>query len=124
MRSSSFQINIFLRVKTHRGIKIFFPLGKSTAMPFSFYSTKRQITVFVFAFCPRIGKTSPLHDLFYASHHLTFSNYITVFFHSVDSNGITKQVSGEHKHYFHLWGLQKSLVASPLVIFFVAPLHS
>jgi hypothetical protein len=26
------------------------------------------------------------------------------------------------KNYFHLWGLQKSLVAPPLVIFSVAPL--
>jgi hypothetical protein len=26
------------------------------------------------------------------------------------------------KNYFHLWGLQKSLVATPLVIFSVAPL--
>jgi hypothetical protein len=30
---------------------------------------------------------------------------------SVDSNDITALVSGEQKHYFHLWGLQKSLVA-------------
>jgi hypothetical protein len=33
---------------------------------------------------------------------------------SVDSNDITALVSGEQKHYFHLWGLQK-----PLVIFSV-----
>jgi hypothetical protein len=26
------------------------------------------------------------------------------------------------KNYFHLWGLQKSLVATPLVIFSIAPL--
>jgi hypothetical protein len=30
---------------------------------------------------------------------------------SVDSNDITALVSGEQKHYFHLWGLQKPLVA-------------
>jgi hypothetical protein len=30
---------------------------------------------------------------------------------SVDSNDITVLVSGEQKHYFHLWGLQKPLVA-------------
>jgi hypothetical protein len=29
---------------------------------------------------------------------------------SVDSNDITALVSGEQKHYFHLWGLQKPLV--------------
>jgi hypothetical protein len=28
----------------------------------------------------------------------------------VDSNNITVLVSGEQKHYFHLWGLQKPLV--------------
>jgi hypothetical protein len=31
----------------------------------------------------------------------------------VDSNDITVLVSGEQKHYFHLWGLQKPLVAFP-----------
>jgi hypothetical protein len=30
---------------------------------------------------------------------------------SVDSNDITALVSGEQKHYFNLWGLQKPLVA-------------
>jgi hypothetical protein len=30
---------------------------------------------------------------------------------SVDSNDITALVSGEQKHYFHLWGLQKPLLA-------------
>jgi hypothetical protein len=30
---------------------------------------------------------------------------------SVDSVDITALVSGEQKHYFHLWGLQKPLVA-------------
>jgi hypothetical protein len=30
---------------------------------------------------------------------------------SVDSNDITALVSGEQKRYFHLWGLQKQLVA-------------
>jgi hypothetical protein len=30
---------------------------------------------------------------------------------SVDSNDITALVSGDQKHYFHLWGLQKPLVA-------------
>jgi hypothetical protein len=30
---------------------------------------------------------------------------------SVDSNDITALVLGEQKHYFHLWGLQKPLVA-------------
>jgi hypothetical protein len=45
-----------------------------------------------------------------------------------------KQVSGEQKHYFHLWRLQKSLMALPLMIFSVPtsenifllsyPLHS
>jgi hypothetical protein len=30
---------------------------------------------------------------------------------SVDCNDITALVSGEQKHYFHLWGLQKPLVA-------------
>jgi hypothetical protein len=30
---------------------------------------------------------------------------------SVDSNDITALVSGEQRHYFHLWGLQKPLVA-------------
>jgi hypothetical protein len=30
---------------------------------------------------------------------------------SVDSNDITALVSGEQKHYFHFWGLQKPLVA-------------
>jgi hypothetical protein len=30
---------------------------------------------------------------------------------TVDSNDITVLVSGEQKHYFHLWGLQKPLVA-------------
>jgi hypothetical protein len=30
---------------------------------------------------------------------------------SVDSNDITALVSGQQKHYFHLWGLQKPLVA-------------
>jgi hypothetical protein len=30
---------------------------------------------------------------------------------SVDSNDITALVSGEQKHYFYLWGLQKPLVA-------------
>jgi hypothetical protein len=34
-------------------------------------------------------------------------NYITVI--TVESNDITAQVSGEQKHHFHLWGLQKSL---------------
>jgi hypothetical protein len=40
---------------------------------------------------------------------------------SVDSNDITALVSGEQKHYFHLWGLQKPLVAfaTALVIFSV-----
>jgi hypothetical protein len=38
------------------------------------------------------------------------------------SYGLTVQVSVEHKHYFHLWGLRKSLVASPPVIFSIAPL--
>jgi hypothetical protein len=30
---------------------------------------------------------------------------------TVDSNDITVLVSGEQKHYFHLWRLQKPLVA-------------
>jgi hypothetical protein len=38
---------------------------------------------------------------------------------SVDSNDITALVSGDQKHYFHMWGLQKPLVAfaTALVIF-------
>jgi hypothetical protein len=41
----------------------------------------------------------------------------------IGSNDITAQVPGvSFKYYFHLWGLQKSLVATPLVIFSVAPL--
>jgi hypothetical protein len=36
---------------------------------------------------------------------------------TMESNDITALVSGEQKHYFHLWGLQK-----PLVIFSV-PTH-
>jgi hypothetical protein len=30
---------------------------------------------------------------------------------TVDSNDITVLVSGEQNHYFHMWGLQKPLVA-------------
>jgi hypothetical protein len=37
---------------------------------------------------------------------------------SVDSNDITALVSGEQKHYFHLWGLQKPLVKT---MFFYSP---
>jgi hypothetical protein len=37
----------------------------------------------------------------------------------VDSNDITALVSGEQKHYFHLWGLQNHSWPSPLVIFSV-----
>jgi hypothetical protein len=36
----------------------------------------------------------------------------------VDSNDITVLVSGEQKHYFHLWGLQKPLVAFAIRDFF------
>jgi hypothetical protein len=45
------------------------------------------------------------------------SSYCTLIPHycltdlTVDSNDITVLVSGEQKHYFHLWGLQKPLVA-------------
>jgi hypothetical protein len=37
---------------------------------------------------------------------------------TVDSNDITVLVSGEQKHYFHLWGLQKPLVAFSTSDFF------
>jgi hypothetical protein len=40
----------------------------------------------------------------------------------VDSNDITALVSGEQKHYFHLWGLQKPLVAFATRDFFPSPL--
>jgi hypothetical protein len=38
---------------------------------------------------------------------------------SVDCNDITALVSGEQKHYFHLWGLQKPLVAFATRDFFL-----
>jgi hypothetical protein len=37
---------------------------------------------------------------------------------TVDSNDITMLVSGEQKHYFHLWELQKPLVAFATLDFF------
>jgi hypothetical protein len=44
---------------------------------------------------------------------------------SVDSNDITVLVSGEQKHYFHLWGLHKPLVIFPSLLvktmFFYSP---
>jgi hypothetical protein len=40
---------------------------------------------------------------------------------TVDSNDITVLVSGEQKHYFHLWGLQKPLVAFATRDFFTSP---
>jgi hypothetical protein len=48
---------------------------------------------------------------------LTFIKNYTRSYHycltdlSVDNNDITVLVSGEQKHYFHLWGLQKPLMA-------------
>jgi hypothetical protein len=46
-----------------------------------------------------------------------FSEQSTLTAITVDSSDITAQVSREQKHYFHLWGLQKTLV-----IFSVTPL--
>jgi hypothetical protein len=40
------------------------------------------------------------------------SFFVIIFFkEKVDGNDITVLVSGQQKHYFHLWGLKKPIVA-------------
>jgi hypothetical protein len=61
------------------------------------------------------------HDTEYSSCHgaPTNNKHYCLTDLSVDSNDITALVSGEQKHYFHLWGLQNHSWPSPLVIFSV-----